>query len=88
MVKWDLWHLCNTGTQVLSLTQHSGLIRIRLRDLIPDLGIPYAMGQPKKKGKKLNKKKRERKKGKKRKKRERKKKEEKKRGKLRKIIKT
>ena len=59
MVQWDWQCLESAGTQVESLALHSGL-RIRRRhssnlgqecgsDLIPGLGILYAMEQPKKK---------------------------------------
>ena len=51
MAQWGGWCLGSLGTQVLSLVQHSGL-RIHCCcscgwDLIPGLGTPYAMEQPK-----------------------------------------
>ena len=64
-VQGDQQHLCSAGTQVQSLVQHGGL-RIwpccsygvghhSGLDLIPGLGIPYAVEQPKKEKKKKKK---------------------------------
>ena len=58
MAQWDWQHLCNAKTQVQSLAQHGGLKDPTCPscgvgcscglDLIPGLGTPYAVGQPKK----------------------------------------
>ena len=57
-MQWDQWHLYSAGTQVQSLAWHGGLRIPSCRscgigcncglDLILSLGIPYALGQPKK----------------------------------------